>query len=290
MLWLYILTGVLSTIIGFGTLAGESLWLLTPHNNSAKLAGRSQINNIYGTMCGLKNMNYIDGVMGVCIMAPMIVSAWMFSSPTAAIVGGLTAGAAGPFLLAVGLFIALIPPMGGVTVETAYVFAVFALILGAVTVFRCSVMPAEYVNVVVAWHVFCMVIAAVYSSSFTAMVPKLKHTMKDEKMKDDFVTAGNTWVRGEGAPVNFVGDSATTAAAKKELDEASFTPLWRFLLETVVILGALGAALCYPPSGGTVAFMYVPLATSAFGSAALVYATMQASKGGLGKQEVLDMI
>jgi len=288
-MWLLILFGVLTTIIALGTLAGESLWLITPHNDSKKLAGRSQINNIYGSMCGLKNMNLIDGYMGVCIMAPVIISAWVWT-PTAAIVGGVSAGVAGPFLMAVGLFIALIPPMGGVTAETAYVFAVFGFILGAATTFRCSYMPVEYVNVVVGWHVFCMIIAAVYTTHFLNMVTKIKYMMKLEKQKDDFVAAGNTWVRGEEAPVNFVDDGKTAAEAKKELDGISFTPAWRVFLECVVIVAVLGYELYSPPAGGTRDLMYVPLATSAVACAALIYATVQATKGGLGKQEILDLM
>ena len=70
-------SALLATLPAFGTLAGESLWLITPHNNSPKLAGRSQINKLYGAMCGLRNMNVIDGLMGICIMVPLITCVWI---------------------------------------------------------------------------------------------------------------------------------------------------------------------------------------------------------------------
>lgn len=301
-----IISGVLSTLPAFGTLAGESLWLLTPHNLSPKLAGRSQINNVYGALCCLRNMQYIDGLMGVFIMAPLIVCVWTFSSPVAALFANLCLGAAGPFLSLVAIFMIVIPPMGGVDASAGVAFAVFNLLIGANMVWRTLdpgfLVPAQYAPVIASWHAVCMLIFAIYTKHFLSYAPKLKNTMMLEKMKDDAVTKGSTWIRGEESPVDFGKDlneaaakalKETVAAAQKEQTEVMFTPLWRFLLEVVVLLGGLAAAVLTAPESLPETFrncVYVSLALTLIGSGFVVYVFQNAAKGAYGKQEVMALL
>ncbi|MED5528654.1 MAG: CD225/dispanin family protein, partial [Actinomycetota bacterium] len=47
----------------------------------------------------------------------------------------------------------------------------------------------------------------------------------------------------------FTADATTAAKAAEEQGAVSFTPLWRFLMEIVVILAGLAAALFFLPLG-----------------------------------------
>ena len=232
-----IVSAVLCTLPAFGTIAGESLWLLTPHNNSAKLAGRSQIIKLYGALCCLRNMHLVDGIMGVCIMVPLIVCLWApvaaFSSPVAALIANLCLASGGPFLMAVGVFLALVCPvdgstMGGVGASTSVVFAVFGLILGGNLAWRSLdpvfLMPPKYIPVVAGWHLICTVIFMVYGTHFVGYISKLKYSIKLEQMKDDAVTAGATFIRGDSSPV---GHTASNPAANHRPTYVAQAPLSR---------------------------------------------------------------
>jgi len=296
-----IISGVLCTLPCFGALAGESLWLITPHSNPAKLAGRSQIIKIYGAMCGLRHMNYVDGYLAIFMLVPIIVGVWTWSSPIAALVANLCICMSIPFFLLVGLYIALLPlPMGGVGEETPQVFGVFGVLLGGNLTWRTLdptfLVPTEYVTVVVGWHAVCMLIFAVYAHNFVALTPKLKYTMKHEKMMDDAVNLGGSkWIRGEPMPVGFKPDKKVLKESEKEMTAVVYMPLWRLLLQCALLLGVLvGALLVVPTLSSPLLkdprWIYASLAMALAGAGFLIYASKAAIKGGFGKREVNALV
>jgi len=301
-------SGFLCTVPALGALAGEALWLITPHSNGAKLAGRSMIIRIYGALCCLPKMNVIDGCQGVVMMATIIVCSWIFGSPIAALLQVLCASAAGPWIMLVGLEIALLPPLGGVDATTGYVFGAFGAIFGLNVVWRCLspefAVPAQFVPVVAAWHTLCMMIYAHYASHFLKVLPNLKHTIKLEKLKDEFITEGGTWTADGKAPSvvdfptmphGFKPDAALVAAAEKEQEAVLWQPLPLFLLDNLVILGGLVAALATASTFDGVgdsarSWIFLPLVTSLVGAGFLMYATSKAINGGMGTKAVTDLL
>jgi uncharacterized protein YggT (Ycf19 family) len=293
----HIASGLLCTLPALGAVAGESLWLLLPHTNSAKVAGRSQIVRLYGGLCGLHHMNVVDGWMSLVIMIPQIVGLWMFSSPMASLITNICIASSGPFLMLIGVFMSLLPPMGGVDASTGIVFAVFGAVLGGNLAWR-SIdptfnMPTKYAPVVAGWHLVCTIIFFVYGVHFTKYVEKLKFSITLEKMKDDAVTDGATFALGDAFPTGFTADPKIVAAADKEQAAVPRTPLWRFLLEVVVLLSGLVAAstaMAGSEDSGTdySALMYLSLVLSIASVSYVIYVNKVATAGGFGTGAVLE--
>ena len=148
----YIVSGILCSLFSFLIPLADSWWLLIPHDVAAKNSDASMMANIYGALCGVRNMGKVDGVLVLVMLYTVLVCVWI-QTPLAALLALLCLGAAHPFLGFIGIYMALpellpgLAPLGFVLVSSVF---------GANLVWRTADpalgLPAAYVPLVVAWH------------------------------------------------------------------------------------------------------------------------------------------
>ena len=280
---------ILVTLFGTLIIAADSLWLVTPHNVTAKLKDGYMMRQCYGGLCRMKHMDTFDGWFAILTVVPGVICSWIHA-PWASVVVVCSLAIVHPFMVYVGFCMALgglLPGLGPL------LFVFMSSAFGGALVWRvCApatfLLEAKYASIAEVFHVLFMVIMLSYARVAYRTCPALKYTIKLAQSKETAVVDDKlTWRRGEDSPVGFVADLVVAERAAKEQAELPWVPYWRTFAGLVVVLGGLGGALAAvslinePIS--TFDLRYLTLGLVASSVLALLYFVIACHKGGFGR-------
>jgi len=288
-----IASAVLVTVFGALIILADSMWLVVPHSVTAKLKDGYMMRTCYGAQCGMRYMDKFDGSFALTVAVTAIVAVWIPNSVAAAVVAECALCIFHPWMVFVGMAMALgglLPGLGPM------LFVVMNTVFGANLVWRVldpSIgLPDKFVPVVVGWHILCMLVMLVYLLKVVRHTPKMKYTIKLAKLKEEAVLGGATWIRGKDEPEGFSCDQTIVKKAAEEEATLNWVPYWRTALGMLACFGILaaglaGAASVDDSSAPSLGYLiYINVGIMAITWVSLLVVVIKCNNGGCGRKEL----